>query len=38
MVAAIALRHDLTLITGNLSHFERIASLGYPLRLDNWRA
>lgn len=38
MVAAIALRHDLTLVTGNLSHFERIASLGYSLRLENWRA
>ena len=37
MVAAIALRHGLTLITGNLSHFQRIQTLGYDLALDNWR-
>ena len=37
MVAAIALHHNLTLVTGNRSHFERIALLGYPLKLDNWR-
>ena len=38
MIAAIALRHDLTLVTGNLSHYERIQKLGYNLELDNWRA
>jgi predicted nucleic acid-binding protein len=38
MVRAIALRHNLTLVTGNLSHFGRIVSCGYPLSLDNWRA
>ncbi len=37
MIAAIALHNDLTLITGNLSHYQRIESLGYDLRLDNWR-
>lgn len=37
MIAAIALQHDLTLVTGNLSHYQRIQALGYPLRLDNWR-
>ncbi len=37
MIAAIALRHDLTLVTGNTAHYERIEALGYPLRLDNWR-
>ena len=37
MIAAIAIQHDLTLITGNTQHFERIARLGYALRLDNWR-
>jgi tRNA(fMet)-specific endonuclease VapC len=37
IIAAIALRHDLTLVTGNVSHYERIAKLDYPLRLDNWR-
>ncbi|WP_446383131.1 PIN domain-containing protein [Coleofasciculus chthonoplastes] len=37
MIAAIALQHDLTLVTGNLSHLKRVQALGYPLRLDNWR-
>jgi len=37
MIAAIALQRDITLVTGNLSHYQRIQVLGYPLRLDNWR-
>ncbi len=37
MIAAIALRNNLTLITGNLSHFERIQALDYDLKLENWR-
>jgi tRNA(fMet)-specific endonuclease VapC len=37
MIAAIALQHNLTLVTGNLTHYQRIQVLGYPLRLDNWR-
>ena len=37
MVAAIALRHGLTLITGNQRHYQRIQTVGYDLRLDNWR-
>lgn len=37
MIAGIALHHDLTLVTGNTQHFERIISLGFPLRLENWR-
>jgi tRNA(fMet)-specific endonuclease VapC len=37
MIAAITLQHELTLVTGNLSHYQRIQALGYPLRLDNWR-
>lgn len=37
MIAGIALRHELTLVTGNLAHFQRIRALGYELRLDNWR-
>jgi predicted nucleic acid-binding protein len=37
MIAAIALQRDLTLVTGNLSHYQRIQTFGYPLRLDNWR-
>lgn len=37
MIAAIASQHNLTLVTGNLSHYQRIQILGYPLRLDNRR-
>ncbi len=37
MIAAIALRHGLALVTGNTQHFERIVNLGFPLKLDNWR-
>lgn len=36
-IAAIALADSLPLITGNIEHYERIQSLGYPLRLENWR-
>ena len=37
LIAATALQHNLTLITGNTRHYEHIAQLGYTLRLDNWR-
>jgi tRNA(fMet)-specific endonuclease VapC len=37
LIAAVALRHSLTLVTGNQSHYQRIQGLGYSLRLDNWR-
>ena len=37
MIAAIALRHSMTLVTGNMSHYQRIQALGYSLKLDNWR-
>ena len=36
-IAAIALQHDLTLVTGNTVHYQRIQALGYNLQLDNWR-
>jgi tRNA(fMet)-specific endonuclease VapC len=32
MIASIALRHDLTLVTGNTRHFLRVPGL----RLENW--
>ncbi len=38
MIAAIALQHDLILVTGNQAHFQRIQVLGYGLKLANWRA
>jgi tRNA(fMet)-specific endonuclease VapC len=37
MIAAIAIQHNLTLVTGNTQHFQRIIDHGYPLRLDDWR-
>jgi tRNA(fMet)-specific endonuclease VapC len=37
MIAAPALQHNLTLVTGNISHYQRIQGLGYSLKLDNWR-
>ena len=38
LIAAIALRHGLALVTGNVKHFERIVQLGFPLQLTNWRS
>ena len=37
IVAAIAFRHSLTQVTGNMAHYQRIQALGYALKLDNWR-
>jgi tRNA(fMet)-specific endonuclease VapC len=37
LIAAIAIRHNLELVTGNTRHFERVVALGFPLRLGNWR-
>jgi predicted nucleic acid-binding protein len=37
MIAAVALRLDCTLVTGNTAHYERVRSLGYGLRLEDWR-
>ncbi|MBE9129507.1 MULTISPECIES: type II toxin-antitoxin system VapC family toxin [unclassified Coleofasciculus] len=37
MIAAIAMQKKLTLVTGNLSHYQRIQLLGYSLNLDDWR-
>ncbi|GAX43652.1 PilT-like protein [Tolypothrix sp. NIES-4075] len=34
---AIASQNNLTLITGNLPHYQRLQSFGYSLKLDNWR-
>jgi tRNA(fMet)-specific endonuclease VapC len=36
-VAAVALRTELTLVSSNVRHFQRVVDLGYPLRLENWR-
>jgi tRNA(fMet)-specific endonuclease VapC len=37
VIAAIALRHGLELITGNTAHYQRIQQIGHPLVLLNWR-
>jgi tRNA(fMet)-specific endonuclease VapC len=37
MIAAVALTDGLELATGNISHYQRIQQLGYPLTLVNWR-
>jgi predicted nucleic acid-binding protein len=37
MIAAAALKHGFDLVTGNISHYQRIQHLGYPLTLVNWR-
>jgi tRNA(fMet)-specific endonuclease VapC len=37
MIAAIALRHQLELVTGNVAHFQYVQQAGYPLTLINWR-
>jgi tRNA(fMet)-specific endonuclease VapC len=37
LIAAIAIHHELILVTGNTKHFERVVALGFPLKLDNWR-
>lgn len=37
MIAAIAIRYRLPLVTGNVKHYHRVVELGYTLHLDNWR-
>lgn len=38
LIASIAIRHNLTLATGNIRHFEKIQAVGYPLVLVDWKA
>jgi len=38
LIAAVALSHDLVLVSGNQAHYQRIQTCGYALKLDNWRA
>jgi tRNA(fMet)-specific endonuclease VapC len=37
MIAGIAIKNSLVLVTGNTAHYERIHALGYPLQTTNWR-
>jgi tRNA(fMet)-specific endonuclease VapC len=38
MIAAIALRNSLPVVTGNISHFEQVRAARYDLAIENWRA
>lgn len=38
MVAAIALRNSLPVVTGNVAHFEQVRAARYDLVVENWRA
>jgi tRNA(fMet)-specific endonuclease VapC len=38
MIAAMAVRAALPVVTGNVAHFASIAKLGYALAIENWRA
>jgi predicted nucleic acid-binding protein len=38
MIAGIAVHHGLPLVTGNASDYVRVQEVGYPLRLESWRA
>jgi predicted nucleic acid-binding protein len=37
MIAAIALRSGMPIVTGNVAHFEQVRLVGYQLGVDNWR-
>jgi len=37
MIAAIAIRSGLAIVTGNTAHFEHVRTAKYDLRIDNWR-
>lgn len=37
MIAAVALQHNLPVVTGNVQHFEAVRAAGHPLEIDNWR-
>jgi predicted nucleic acid-binding protein len=37
MIAAIALKQGLTIVTGNVPHFEAIKAAGLALNIENWR-
>ena len=37
LIAAIALRNGLPIVTGNVAHFEYVRLVGYNLYINNWR-
>jgi tRNA(fMet)-specific endonuclease VapC len=38
MIAAVAIRNGLPIVTGNVTHFEQVRAVGDELTVDNWRA
>jgi predicted nucleic acid-binding protein len=38
MIAAIALRNSIPVVTGNVAHFEQVRAARYDLVVENWRA
>ena len=38
MIAAIALRNGLPIVTGNVAHFEQVRAARYDLVIENWRS
>jgi tRNA(fMet)-specific endonuclease VapC len=37
IIAAVALRNQLVLVTGNTAHYQRVRVLGFDLVLDDWK-
>lgn len=37
LVAVVAARHTLPVVTGNTAHFEAMRQVGLPLQIQNWR-
>src|SRR5512145_1924393 len=37
MIAAVALRAEIPVVTGNRAHFEQVRVVGYDLTILNWR-
>jgi tRNA(fMet)-specific endonuclease VapC len=38
LIAGVAISNNLTLVTGNMKHFQRVVSLGFSLKLSDWRS
>lgn len=37
MIAAVALRAEIPIVTGNRAHYEQVRNAGYDLEILNWR-
>ncbi len=38
LIAAVALRARVPIVSGNVAHFEFVQSVGYELLVDNWKS